>query len=156
MKIKRDQIAGLALIVIGIVFAYLISQFEKPFTPEYPGPMLMPGIGVFGLIVCGAGIFVNGCRQKTADKLLVDMSGFIRIIVTFVVLCLYVLAMKYVGFLVSSPVILYVLTTYFSKASKLPTKLWVRIVFAVAVSLIIYAMYVPLFGMTLPEGILFE
>lgn len=156
MRIKRDQIAGAALILIGIFFAILISQFEKPFTPEYPGPMLMPGIGVFGLIVCGAGVFVNGCRQKEADKLPVNLKGFVRVVITFAVLCLYVLGMKYVGFLASSPVLLYVLTTYFSKASNLPTKLWARIVFAIAVTVIIYAMYVPLFGMTLPEGILFE
>ncbi len=156
MKIKRDQIVGAALILIGIIFAYLTSQFEKPFTPEYPGPKMLPAIAVFGLVVCGAGVFVNGSRQKQADKVFVDMAGFLRIAITFVILCVYVLAMKYVGFLIASPVVLYILTTYFSKASNLPTKLWARIVFSVAVSVIIYAMYVPLFGMTLPAGVLFD
>ncbi|MCC8126782.1 MAG: tripartite tricarboxylate transporter TctB family protein [Clostridiales bacterium] len=156
MKFKRDQVCGLALIIVGIIFGYLTSQFSKPFTPEYPGPKLLPAIAVFGLIVCGAGVFGNGCRQKTDDKLLVDLTGFIRIVITFVILCVYVLAMKYVGFLIASPIVLYILTTYFSKASNLPTKLWARIVFSIAVSLILYAMYVPLFGMTLPGGLLFD
>ena len=156
MKLRRDQIAGAALVLIGIVFAFLTSQFEKPFTPEYPGPKMLPAIAVFGLVVCGAGVFMNGCRQKNADKIFVDMAGFIRIVATFAILCVYVLAMKYVGFLIASPIILYVLTTYFSKASKLPTKLWARILFSLAVSIIIYAMYVPLFGMTLPSGLLFD
>ena len=156
MKIKRDQITGVVLIIIGIVFAFLTSQFEKPFTPEYPGPKLFPAIAEFGLIVCGAGVFMNGCNQKNADKIFVNMAGFIRIVITFAILCAYVLAMKYVGFLAASPVVLYILTTYFSKASSLPTKLWARIVFSIAVSVIIYAMYVPLFGMTLPGGLLFD
>ncbi len=156
MKIKRDQIAGAVLVIIGLVFAFLISQFEKPFTMAYPGPKMLPSIGVFGLVVCGAGVFVNGCKQTAATAVVVDKSGFLRIAATFAILCGYVLAMKYVGFLIASPIVLYVLTTYFSKASKLPTKLWARIVFSIAVSVLVYVMYVPLFGMTLPGGVLFE
>lgn len=156
MNIKRDQVVGLALIAIGIVFAILISQFETPFTPEYPGPKAMPGLGVFGLIVCGAGVFVNGCRQKDGDKIFVDVAGWMRILVTFAILCVYVFLMKYLGFIVVTPPILFGLTTYFSKASNMETKLVNRIIFAVAVTAIIYVMYVPLFGMTLPSGLLFE
>ena len=48
------------------------------------------------------------------------------------------------------------LTTYFAKASGVETKLWVRIVFALAVTAVIWAMYVPLFGLELPVGELFE
>ena len=148
MKIKRDQLTGVLLILAGIFFAVLISQFKTPFTASYPGPALLPGIGVFGLIVCGAGIFVNGCRQKEA--------GWLRVLITFVVLCVYVLAMKYLGYLIVTPFLLYGLTTYFAKASGMNTRLWVRIVFSIVVAVAIWAMYVPLFGMTLPEGLLFE
>ena len=156
MKLKRDQITGAVLILVGIFFGFLTSQFEKPFTPAYPGPKLLPAIAVFGLVVCGAGVFINGCRQEKEDAVWVSKAGVIRIAVTFLVLCAYVLAMKYVGFLIASPVVLYILVTYFSKASNLPTKLWARIVFSIAVAVIIWAMYVPLFGMTLPAGLLFE
>lgn len=156
MKIKRDQLVGLALIAVGIVFAVLTSRFETPFTPEYPGPMALPGIAVFGLIVCGAGVFVNGCRQKDADAVFVNAAGWIRILITFAVLCAYVFLMKYLGFVIVTPFILFGLTTYFSKASNMPTRLWARIAFAIIVTAIIYCMYVPLFGMTLPAGLLFE
>ena len=40
--------------------------------------------------------------------------------------------------------------------SKAQTKLWVRIVFAVGVTLVIWLMYVQLFDMELPIGELFE
>lgn len=156
MKIKRDQITGVLLILTGIFFAVLISQFKTPFTPSYPGPALLPGIGVFGLIVCGAGIFVNGCRQKDADTVFLSKAGWLRVLITFVVLCLYVLAMKYLGYLIVTPFLLYGLTTYFAKASGMNTRLWVRVVFSIVVAVAIWAMYVPLFGMTLPAGLLFE
>ena len=156
MKIKRDQLTGVLLILTGIFFAVLISQFKTPFTTSYPGPALLPGIGVFGLIVCGAGIFVNGCRQKDADTVFLSKADWLRVLITFVVLCLYVLAMKYLGYLIVTPFLLYGLTTYFAKASGMNTRLWVRIVFSIVVAVAIWAMYVPLFGMTLPEGLLFE
>ncbi len=155
MKVKRDQVTGLALILVGIVFAVLISQFKTPFTPEYPGPKLLPGIAVFGLIVCGAGVFVKGCLQKEADTPVLTGKGLIRVLITFAVLCLYILGMKFLGFLIVTPFIVFGITTYFAKASSVETKLWVRIVFSLAVTFVIWGMYVVLFGMTLPEGLLF-
>ena len=156
MKIKRDQITGLALVILGIVLFVLIGQFKKPMTAEYPGPKLMPGIAAFGLVVCGLGIFVKGCMQKTADAVVIAKAGMLRIVITFAALCLYILGMKYLGFLIVTPFLVYGLTTYFAKSTGVETKLWVRIVFALVVTGVIWAMYVPLFGMELPVGELFE
>ena len=83
MKVKRDQITGLALVILGIVMLVLISQFKKPITAEYPGPRMMPGIAAIGMIICGLGIFVNGCRQKTADKTVITKAGMLRVVITF-------------------------------------------------------------------------
>ena len=156
MKIKRDQITGFCLVLLGIILFVLISQFKKPMTAEYPGPKLMPGIAAFGLVVCGIGVFMNGCRQKTEDRVIITKAGMLRIIISFAALCLYILGMKYLGFLIVTPFLVYGLTTYFAKATGVETKLWARIVFALAVTAIIWAMYVPLFGMELPVGELFE
>jgi len=156
LKLKRDQITGAALILVGIVFAVLISQFKTPFTPEYPGPKLLPGIGVFGLIVCGLGIFVNGCKQTEADKVLLSPRGLARVIITFAILCVYILLMKYLGFLIVTPFVTFAITAYFMRESMVKAKwLWV-VLYSVIVTLILYGMYVVLFGMTLPVGLLFE
>ncbi len=156
MKVKRDQITGLALVILGIVMLVLISQFKKPISAEYPGPRMMPGIAAIGMIICGLGIFVNGCRQKTADKTVITKAGMLRIVITFAALCLYILGMQYLGFLIVTPLLVFGLAVYFAKASHVEVKIWVCIVFAVAVTAIIWAMYVPLFGMELPVGSLFE
>ena len=156
MKVKRDQITGLVLVALGIIFFILISQFKKPITAQYPGPKLMPGIAALGLIICGAGIFVNGCRQQEADKPVLSKAGLLRMLISFAALWLYILGLKYLGFLIVTPFLVYGLTTYFAVASKAQTKLWVRIVFAIGVTLVIWLMYVQLFGMELPVGELFE
>lgn len=156
MKVKRDQITGAVLVIAGLVFAYLISQFKTPFTPEYPGPSLLPGIGVFGLIVCGAGVFVQGTLKKDADTVFLTKQGWLRILISFVALCAYVFAMKYVGFLVSTPFLIFGITSYFAQDSATKPRLWVKIVFSIVVAVAIWAMYVPLFGMSLPAGLLFE
>lgn len=158
-KFKRDQVTGLVLVAVGLFFGFLTMQFKKPFTPEYPGPKMMPMIAVFGLVVCGLGVFFEGCKKQKEnkeDKVFLTKEGWKRALLTFVALCLYVFAMKYVGFLVATPVIMFFLTSYFSKQSGYNVKLWVRILFAVLVAVFIYCMYVPLFGMTLPAGLLFE
>ena len=156
MKVKRDQITGAVLVILGIVLFVLISQFKKPITAEYPGPKLMPGIAALGLVICGAGVFVSGCRQKTPDKVVLTKTGLLRVVITFAALWLYILGLKYLGFLIVTPFLVYGLTTYFAKASKIETKLWVRVVFAVGVTLVIWLMYVQLFDMELPVGELFE
>lgn len=156
MKVKRDQITGLALVVLGIVIFVLISQFKKPLTAAYPGPKLMPGIAALGLVICGLGVFVNGCRQKEPDKAIMSKAGVLRMLISFAALWLYILGLKYLGFLIVTPFLVYGLTTYFAVQSKAETKLWVRIVFAVGVTLVIWLMYVQLFDMELPIGELFE
>ena len=156
MKVKRDQITGAVLVILGIVVFILVSQFKKPLTLEYPGPRLMPGIAAFGFVVCGLGIFVKGCKQKDGDKVILTKTGLLRVVISFAALCLYILGMRFLGFLITTPFLVYGLTTYFAKATKVETKWWVRVIFALAVTGVIWAMYVPLFGMELPVGELFE
>ena len=155
MKIKRDQVTGLALAALGILVFVLIGQFSTPLTPEYPGPRLMPGIAAFGLVVCGLGVFAGGCRQKDEPQAPLTGEGLVRVLITFAILCLYILGMKYLGFLVVTPFLVYVLTTYFARKSKADTRLAARILFAVSVTAAIWLMYVKLFDMELPTGLLF-
>ena len=156
MKVKRDQVTGLVLIILGIVFLVLISQFSKPLTAEYPGPKLMPGIAAVGLCICGLGVFIKGCRQKEEDAAVLPAGGLLRIIISFALLCLYIFGMKYLGYLICTPILLLVITTYFAKASKVETKWWQIVLYSLIVTAVIWGMYVALFDMELPIGLLFE
>ena len=64
-----------------------------------------------------------------------------------------VLAMKFVGYFIATPIFLFCLCTWYAKGYE--TKFWQRILFAAAVTAVIYLVYVIAFGYQLPAGELF-
>ena len=153
IKIKRDQIVGAISVILGIIILVMISGYSVPFSASYPGPKALPGIAAFGFIICGIGVFVEGTLSKKEDKPYMPKHGWPKMGLTVLVLCLYVLLEKYIGFVISTPIATFVLVTMFAKGSG--SKLLTRIIFAVAVTIVIYVVYVVAFGMSLPSGILF-
>lgn len=151
LKIKRDQIMGCITILLGLIVFYLTSQFKTPFTASYPGPKLLPSIAAFGFIVCGAGIFIESMINKKEDKVFMVKEGWLRMIYVLLLLALYVFAMTYVGYLIATPFIVYILTSLFAKGSR--TTMISRILFSVLLTGSIYAIYVLAFGLGLPTGI---
>jgi len=154
IRIKRDQIAGTLLVILGIAIAILTGQFNTPMTASYPGPRLMPYIAAFGLVVCGGGIFIISTIKKDEEKPFLVREGWLKIAITMAILIIYVLAMKYIGYLISTPILLFVLSTLYSKGSNATFK--GRIIYSIAFTIILYLLYVYLFGLAFPKGILFE
>lgn len=153
MKIKRDQLTGAVLILLGVVVFMMTTSFSIPITSAYPGPRMLPTIAAFGFAVCGLGIFVNGTMSKKEERAYMAKAGWIRIGITLAVIAAYIAAMTVVGYLIATPVILYLLTTMFARGSR--TTIRARVIFSVAVAVIIYVIYVFAFGLTLPGGMLF-
>ncbi|MDL2229430.1 tripartite tricarboxylate transporter TctB family protein [Treponema sp. OttesenSCG-928-L16] len=153
MLVKRDQMTGAALVLAGIFFAVLISQFRIDIKPGYPGPKMFPLISVFGFIVCGTGIFLQSTFSKKEEKKFLLKEGWIKVGISFGILILYVFIMKYLGYFITTPFVLFALCTFYSKG--FVSKLIPRIIFSVLFTLISYAVYVYAFGLRLPRGILF-
>lgn len=153
VKVKRDQITGAVLVLLGLIVAVLVSQFRMPMTPSYPGPKMLPSIAVVGFIACGAGIFVESTLSKKEEKPFMLKAGWVRMGITMIVLAAYVLAMTFVGYLIATPIATYVMTTLFAKGQKSTVK--GRIIFSVLLTVIIYGIYVFAFGLGLPDGMLF-
>lgn len=153
MKLKRDQLTGAVLVVLGIVVFLMTTTFSIPITAAYPGPRILPAIAAFGFIVCGLGIFAESTMSKKEEKQFLVKEGWIRVIITLIVIAAYIAGMTFAGYLIVTPIILYVLTTLFAKGSQTTVK--ARVIFSVAVSVIIYVIYVYAFGLTLPGGMLF-
>jgi len=147
--IKKDQITGVTLVLLGLVIALLVSKFRIDFQPEYPGPRLFPLISVFGFVVCGMGIFIKNIKSKKEEKIFLKKDGWIRAGVTFGILILYVLTMMWLGFLITTPLVVFSLVTLFDREKK--SALLNRIVFSVLFSLAVYIAYVYVFGLRLPS-----
>lgn len=153
MKLKRDQITGVVLVVLGIVVAAMVTRFKVPFSVSYPGPKALPMIAVCGFIICGGGIFINSTRSKEEEPIFLVKEGWIRAACSLALLAGYILGMKFVGYLISTPVICYLLTTLYAKGSN--TTIKARVLYAVLLTVIIYVIYVYAFGLGLPSGELF-
>lgn len=154
MKANRDQITGALLVVLGIVVFIMTSQLKTPFSMSYPGPKAVPMIAAFGFVVCGAGIFAEGLKNRgKEDKPFVTKEGWIRMLVTMAVLAIYIFAASLLGYLITTPFAAYALTTLFARGKK--SSLKGRILFSVLLAVIIYVIYIYVFGLTLPSGSLF-
>ena len=132
MKIKRDQVAGAVLVLLGIIVFVMTNQLSVPFTLSYPGPKALPMIAAVGFMICGAGVFLEGCKEKLA---------------------VYVFAASLIGYLIVTPFVTYALTTLFAKGSKSTLK--GRVIYSVLLTAIIYVVYIYVFGLSLPSGALF-
>lgn len=153
MKIKRDQVAGAILVILGIIVFVMVNQLKTPFTLSYPGPKALPMIAAVGFVVCGAGVFLEGCKEKADEKVFMVKAGWIRMACAMAVLAVYVFAASLVGYLITTPFVTYGLTTMFAKGSSSTLK--GRVIFSVLVSVIIYVIYTFVFGLSLPSGALF-
>lgn len=154
MKIKRDQAAGAVLVILGIIVFVMTNQFSVPFTLSYPGPKALPMIAAVGFIICGAGVFLEGCREKLEEeKPFLTKEGWMKVLVAMVILAVYVFAASLIGYLIVTPFVTYALTTLFAKGSSSTLK--GRIIFSVLLTVIIYVIYIYVFGLSLPSGALF-
>jgi hypothetical protein len=153
MRVKRDQITGTALVLLGLVIAWLVSQFRIDFKPEYPGPKLFPLIAVFGFVACGLGIFIKSTVSGKEEKVFMVKSGWIRVGAAGGILVLYVFMMTWLGYLIVTPFAVFFLTGLFAQEKKsAPLS---RVVFALLFSFVVYAVYVYAFGLSLPRGSVF-
>lgn len=154
MKIKRDQITGAVLMVLGLAVFLMTTTFSMPITAAYPGPRMLPSIAAFGFAVCGLGILVESTLSRKEEKMYMVRAGWIRLGITLAVIAAYIGVMTVAGYLMATPVMLYVLTTMFAKGSSSTVK--GKVLFSLSVALVIYVVYVYAFGLTLPAGMLFE
>lgn len=151
MKIGRNQISGIVLTIIGVIVTIMVSQFKIGMTLAYPGPKLFPLIGSVGLILLGIGIFFQ--REEDAKKIEISKTMLIRIAIMTALTSVYVLGLKYLGFIISSPLYVFASTALFTKAAPdNKSKWWHWLIYSIAVVVIVYVAYVYAFSLRLPRG----
>lgn len=150
MKVGRNRVTGILLAIVGIIVVVLVSQFKMDMALEYPGPKLFPLIAGVGLILLGIGISFEKDDDK---KIQISKTFIIRSVIVVVCTSLYVLALKYFGFLISSPVFVFITAALFSKASpENKSKWWHWLIFAIVITAFVYVVYVFAFSLRLPRG----
>lgn len=150
MKLKKSTITGLSLIVLALAVLVMTFQLSTPMKAEYPGPKLFPLLAGGGLLICALGILFQGLKlEEVADK-----ADWKKILICLASLILYLPALNYLGFLISTPFMLFFNINLFEKAAQEKVTLKWKLIIAIGLTLLIYVAYTKFFAMSLPKGML--
>ena len=151
MKLKKDHWVGLLLVILGIAMLLLSMQIPVKNSSTDPGSRLFPVMASILQIVCGAGILISA--GKSTDKQFLSAQGWKKLGMAFGVMIAYTLALKYIGFVVSTLVFLYVVVTMLAGEEKVAV--WKKILYSVVVTGLAWLVFQRVLSMNLPTGILF-
>lgn len=148
--LNKNKICGLFLIVIGALAGVMTLGFNVTLMEGDPGPKLFPLIGVIGMVVFGTFIFF---QRSVDEKAHLSKKGWIKVITLFGVFALYILLLTFIGYIISTLIVLFVITTMFSKDKNI--SLVKRGLFTIVVTASVYLLFVKVLHVMLPSGLLF-
>jgi polyferredoxin len=106
------------------------------------------------MILCGIGMFLDkGSNDENSGSYL-ESDGWKRFAIVAVVIAAYVLGLYLIGFVISTPIAMlgFVAVLRSGKKVSIPAS----IIIAVATTAILYFVFVKLFAIPLPTGLLFS
>lgn len=151
MKLNRDRIVAIGFFVLSIFVLIFAQNIAIPPNLSEPGPRIFPQIAGLGMLVCSVGMFFT--TKIEDEKPFLDKEGWKRLGLIFVMLILYLIALMYVGFLISTFVFLFLFINVLKngKDAKLVTILAVTII----TTILLYLAFTKGFAIALPKGKIF-
>ncbi len=152
----KDLIAGGFFVLLGIIILIYSQQIVlKPNLTE-PGGRLFPQITGIGMIICGIGaaFYSRFTFKPTEDQeLFLNKQEFLKLLLFFGILIVYYIAMRYVGYLISTPIACFALIQVLKGKKK--ASIIVSAIISLAITAILYYAFYYGFYIYLPTGILF-
>ena len=153
-KKVKDRVLGAVSLLISAWITYMSLQLKATAYEGDPGPRMFPLIGAAILAICGIGLIVapeKGTGQfMTKAQWLAAGKMFLAYIV--VVAGLYVF-----GFMVTVPIMLFVVTFMLSKLSAKDTstkrRLIVSVIFGLVGGAVLYVLYIVALKAQMPRGV---
>lgn len=152
-QMARDRAVGGVLMMIGAVTALATKamQVKMRLSAGDPGPKLFLYIAAVGLMVCGAGIILS--RVPDTKMLVMGKKQWGKFVFLFLVLIGYLLGLKYLGFIISTPLAAFVLIYVLKKEKKI--NLAGAAAYALILTGALYLVFVKLLSIVLPRGLFF-
>lgn len=150
---KKDRLIGLISLVLGGIFLALTLQIPLPASSSAnePGPRLFPMIACVLLIVCGLGLML---QKQTESEPFLTKEQTKRLLMLLGAFILYCVGLYFVGFVIMTPILLFLTMTMFAGENKLP--LVVRLVYSVGLTVLVYLIFVVFLKTNIPMGLLFK
>lgn len=149
----RDRVTGLISLALGVAVAILTSQLPPSNVANDLGPQAFPYITAGILILCGAAIMM----KKPVEQKPFFKNGAVsvkRFATLWVVLITYVAGLAFIGFIFPSIAVLFVMCMMFGKDPEhgVDVAPWKAMVFAVAVTIVVYILFSVVLQLRLPVG----
>ena len=147
----KDRSTGLIALILGIVVAFLTSQFPESAMAGDIGPKVFPYISAGLLTICGLGLLVTGSKKEETPSY--TSKQLIRLGIISAVVVGYCVLMFLVGYIPSTIIGAFVLSLMFGKGKNIP---WYRsMIFAIVMTVAAFYIFERLFVLPLPRGIVF-
>lgn len=156
---KRDLIAGILTLAFGVTELLLTGSIAVKKTAGDPGSAFLPYV-VGGLIVLMSLLQLAGTLARLhrsgreASQPHAEGKSELPVLYSAVNMLVYVLLLKPAGFILSSMLFLFLQMTIMAGQKPSGRELAIRAVIAVAAPVLIYFLFVRLFSMSLPSGLL--
>ncbi len=159
MKLKRDAVTGIVGIIGSFIYLFLIQiQTRQPPNLLEPGPRLFPYVAFALVLFSSVMLLIKGLRDwkkdPKPDKPYFPKGGILKITRSFLLLVLTAVGLSIFGFRITAPFATFAFIYDLrgeAKIKPIPTA-----IIAIAVSAVLYVMFVYGFQVKLPEGILFK
>ncbi len=146
----RDRVTGLIAVLLGAAIAFMTSQLPPTTMAGDIGPKAFPYISAGIMVICGVGLLING---KVKSPAYYTGKQFGRLCLISAVMLGFIVAMQFLGYVIACFAALLILCTMFSQGKDIAV--WKRVVFAAAMTAVMYLMFEKVFSIPLPGGVLF-
>ena len=153
MKLNKDKVLAAICVLVGVI--YLVGALNLPQTnlAKDPGPKVFPIIGAVIVILSSLTILFK--RYEEAPKAVYTKEQWKKASVMLGLFVVYLLMLWVLGFLISTPIILFAGSYMFTDQS-VKVALWKRVVFALALTFFLYWIFAKVLVMLLPMGMILK
>ncbi|MGE4352971.1 MAG: tripartite tricarboxylate transporter TctB family protein [Oscillospiraceae bacterium] len=145
----KDYIASLGSLALAI-FVYISSaEFAEPGNGLANDPAYYPKILVLLLVVMAVILLINTLRTHVKPSFSADWRKIADVVKVFVVMCVYVIAINYIGFLIATFLFVPGCIILFGGKPKL------AILSGIPITIIVYFAFAILLKVPLPQGVIF-
>lgn len=146
---NRSRITGLALAALGIFILVTARYIFDPKLEDDVGPRLFPYIAGIGLLVCGAAIYARTGRKD--EKAYLSREGWMRLLLISGFMIFYTVGLLTAGFLISTPVALYVSMKMMGIKARSPV---ITVGISLAMTFLVYFIFERILHVMLPPGMI--
>ena len=146
----KNRITGFIAVMLGAAVGVGAFQLPQSTIIGDVGPAVFPFLTAGILLICGAGLLITGGGEATA---LDSLDALKRLGIIFAAVLIYCVAMNFLGFVLPTIIILFVLATLFSEDK--PVVWWHKLLYAAVITLAIYFLFHNVLNLKLPHNRLF-